>query len=206
MVESLAKRTIFPNFAYKITKNRAMEKIILFLIIFGIGSLYEYIKQLREKRAGAEDAVAQQKSRPQGLEGAFRQFFDAPARQSRPQGLGQAFKQFFDAPVQRQKPSSPRQAARPARTERAAESIAPTASAPVAPATPAGSRSAFLPGELLEMKAPVDDTPMEVAELEPVVPPADATENKALADHYARWRQAIIDTTIITPKFDQPKV
>lgn len=163
-----------------------MEKIILFLIIFGIGSLYEYIKQLREKRAGAEDAVAQQKSRPQGLEGAFRQFFDAPA--------------------QRQKAVSPRQAARPARTERTAESIAPTASAPVAPATTAGSRSAFLPGELLEMKAPVDDTPMEVAELEPVAPPADATENKALADHYARWRQAIIDTTIITPKFDQPKV
>lgn len=183
-----------------------MEKIILFLIIFGIGSLYEYIKQLREKRAGAEDAVAQQKSRPQGLEGAFRQFFDLPAQQSRPQGLGEAFRQFFDAPGQRQKPSSPRQAPRPAKTESATDSIAPTASAPVAPATPAGSRSAFLPGELLEMKAPADDTPMEVAELEPVAPPAGATENKALADHYARWRQAIIDTTIITPKFDQPKV
>lgn len=161
-----------------------MEKIILFLIIFGIGSLYEYIKQLREKRAGAEDAVAQQKSRPQGL--------------------GEAFRQFFDAPGQRQKPSSPRQAARPAKTESAADGVAPTASTPVA--TPAASRSAFLPGELLEMKAPADDTPMEVAELEPVAPTADATQNKALADHYARWRQAIIDTTIITPKFDQPKV
>lgn len=181
-----------------------MEKIILFLIIFGIGSLYEYIKQLREKRAGAEDAVAQQKSRPQGLEGAFRQFFDLPAQQSRPQGLGEAFRQFFDAPGQRQKPSSPRQAARPAKTESAVDGVAPTASTPVA--TPAASRSAFLPGELLEMKAPSDDTPMEVAELEPMAPTADATQNKALANHYARWRQAIIDTTIITPKFDQPKV
>lgn len=41
------------NFATKLRKTaqRAMEKLILFLIVFGIGSFYEYLKQKREKRA-----------------------------------------------------------------------------------------------------------------------------------------------------------
>lgn len=58
----MAETTRFCKFAtiefiyilHKSTKIRAMEKIILFLIIFGIGSLFEYLKKMKEKKAGLE--------------------------------------------------------------------------------------------------------------------------------------------------------
>lgn len=191
MVESLAERAIFLNFAYKITKNRAMEKIILFLIVFGIGSLYEYIKQLKEKRDRADSAASHQNRKPQGgIEGMFRQFFEMAEPESRP---AQAAGRPGPKRTADKAPAAPRITATPA------PSMAGNH-------TTAASGQTFIPGELLDMTPRAEEPPMEIAEPEILSAPVDETVSKAAAEHYARWRQAIIDTTIITPKFDQSKV
>lgn len=165
-----------------------MEKIILFLIVFGVGSLYEYIRQLREKRAKAGHAgTSRGAASGKGSSPALRPLI--------------SFNQMMDSSlrdIRRTFESHP---------DETPEKPAPPASAPLQPdSRPAagakGTTRGFLPGELPGIPAAEPDILMEIAEPETIKPLPGNTVDKATADHYARWRQAIIDTTIITPKFD----
>lgn len=165
-----------------------MEKIILFLIVFGIGSLYEYIRQLKEKRAKTAHAGKSPRAATDSEEApAFQPFmsFNKMINNSLRDISRALEEQPRKAP---EKPAPPVPAPAPLQTDsrQAAK----------------GKSREFLPGELLDIPAAEPDLPMEIAEPESIKPLAGENVDKATAEHYARWRQAIIDTTIITPKFD----
>ncbi|MBD5353403.1 MAG: hypothetical protein HDR85_00590 [Bacteroides sp.] len=154
-----------------------MEKIIFFLIVFGIGSLFEYIKKLRQERADSSRAAETSHQRSVNFKG-FQPFSRKMAS-----FMTTAFP-----------PASPEgesgASAKPSRNE------VPEQKKP---------RPAFLPGETIENIS--GSEPLEVETFDEISTPelqsarqpdGDLTDTEA---HYRRWRQAIIDSEILRPKF-----
>lgn len=175
-----------------------MEKIILFLIVFGVGSLYEYLKESRKKRAESPRAADQSPETAPGAGNPFAQLFrslESPAPAAAPRRQ------------QRQRQASARSAA----TAQQPVAVRPTAAQKAQEAGQHPSSSAFLPGELHASPSEMQSMPEiqledldEIAAAPAAVSPA--TDSGATARHYARWRQAIIDSEIITPKFSRQEL
>lgn len=155
-----------------------MEKIILFLIVFGIGSLFEYLKKRGKERAESPRAATPRPKAHSGNQTALNQFLNL--RYGINVGNPTVTVKPDDAPVGEKEET---------------DSLPPM-------------HSPFLPGERHAVTMPkTDDAPMELTELEelPEITDRRPTEtDSATAAHYGRWRQAIIDTTILAPKFDSP--
>lgn len=155
-----------------------MEKIILFLIVFGIGSLFEYLKKKGKERAESPRAATPRPTAHSGNPTAINQFLNLryglnvsnPTATVKPD----------EAPVSEKEGTD----------------------------NPRTMPSPFLPGERHAITVPeTDDAQMELTELEelPEITDKRPTEtDSATAAHYERWRRAIIDTTILTPKFNSP--
>lgn len=144
-----------------------MKEIISILILFGLTSLFEYIKQMRKKRAESQRAESPSPRRPEPV---------AMAAMAVPAA-------FRMRPVH---PAPERQYHETKSSEEA----------------PKDKNRSFLPGEAVAMSAPVaDETPIEIVDLDaaPAVETGDA--GSPAARHYERWRRAIIDAEILSPKF-----
>lgn len=156
-----------------------MEKIILFLIVFGIGSLFEYLKKMREKRADLSRAAQPQRQRPVSFNG-FTPFTRPEASLTSTSFPGVVPKTI---PAENQAAATePRQ---PVREERSGKA----------------SPKSFLPGETHQSFS--DTEPLEVATPDEIASPVSGSEQQPaqIDEHYRRWRQAIIDSEILRPKF-----
>ncbi len=144
-----------------------MEKIISILIIFGLTSLYEYIKQMRKKRAESQRAEFQARRRPAPVAAGMAAPFSTEVREPNT--------------VMRHE----NHAERPRRE------------------TPKDNHKTFLSGENVTIPLVVDDEkPIEIVDLDANDSSVGtAVTSSGSVDHYERWRQAIIDAEIITPKF-----
>ncbi len=162
-----------------------MEKIILFLIVFGIGSLYEYLKQMKEKkeRAGSatsaktdiKNAMARQKAEIQKMFNNLGGITPviAPIEAT---GAETATTQKTKTHVTNKK-------------ENKKDIIGKTAK----------PRKSFLPGELLSASLITEGTENTNSKESSITD--NAAEEKSRSDHYERWRRAIIDSEILQRKF-----
>lgn len=159
-----------------------MEKIILLLFFIGASSLFEYLKKRRQERA--------ESSRPSARSGQtavntnpFAQFFNAGA-------MAAANQQHGRLPY-----VSPDQAPEPPHDIPAHKSTTKNRK----------TQQPFLPGELHQSPSEMQPMPeIAITDLDEIndttVPSLDNPDDETTR-HYARWRQAIIDSAIITPKF-----
>ncbi|MCM1356812.1 MAG: hypothetical protein NC212_10460 [Staphylococcus sp.] len=159
-----------------------MEKIITFIVVLALGSLYEFLKQ---RAAARKDAVPDKDTSA----GKASMSLSSSLPRFNLQDLARTFTSTTTAKPHRN-PSR--------RTHKKAEAT---------PAERPSSHSGFLPGELLQIPTPEQleqaGTPMEIIEPETLDTPRDSSPARTATDdeHYARWRRAIIDAAIITPKF-----
>lgn len=152
-----------------------MEKIILFLIIFGIGSLYEYVKELNRKKARSEGNHT-----------------DAPRqsqRQRSPFGM-----RFPEMPAM---PSALRETPHPVYQPIVTEETGEEMSAFL----PGEQISVARPEAQTAMSQGAEPS-SELKEESRIGSIADASQTDAeLQAHYSHWRQAIIEAEIIQRKF-----
>lgn len=161
----------FCNFVCKITKNRAMEKIILFLIVIGVSALFDYLGKRVKK--GADKSRAHSS----GHQSPYRQ----PKASPRPT-TDMAFQSIPRFPV-----------------EDPVLVMAPeTESSTLRP----GPATSFLPGEVMEITEPDSiSEPSPISSIETDGSPILSVTDNENADHFRRWRQAVIDSEILTPKY-----
>ncbi len=158
-----------------------MEKIILFLIVIGVGSLFEYLKKLRKERADSSRAARPQSRRPVIFNG-FTQFMNQAV--SYTSSATDSFTVLSSETPQVNATAETRcqqSKEKPGKSE----------------------RKAFLPGETHESISVTE--PLEIETLGEITAPSTTRteqQDEASAEaHYRRWRQAIIDSEILRPKF-----
>ena len=162
-----------------------MVKIILLLFFIGASSLFEYLKKRRQEReesshpSDSSDLMTI-KANP------FAQFFKAGAIAATNQQPGRR-------PHVRSNQSPDLYQEVPAYKSTTKKRKTP---------------QPFLPGELhqspFEMPPMPEKTLTDLDEINDTTVSAQNNPNDDTARHYARWRQAIIDSAIITPKFRTP--
>lgn len=155
-----------------------MEKIISFLIVFGVAALFEFLKD-RKKKADSSRAATSQ-----------------PKRSSYRRPYANALSE-LEGLLDMRIPDSP---------------AGPPHPLPVADerdnTTDCHNGRTFLPGESHHRPVTVPEQEEELMELVslPELPDAsgsdhiETAEDRRLAEHYERWRRAIIDTAILTPR------
>ena len=162
-----------------------MVKMILLLFFIGASSLFEYLKKRRQEReesshpSDSSDLMTI-KANP------FAQFFKAGAIAATNQQPGRR-------PHVRSNQSPDLDQEVPAYKSTTKNRKTP---------------QPFLPGELhqspFEMPPMPEKTLTDLDEINDTTVSAQNNPNDDTARHYARWRQAIIDSAIITPKFRTP--
>lgn len=159
-----------------------MEKIILLLFFIGASSLFEYLKKRRQERA--ESSRTSDRSGQMSVNAnPFAQFFKAGA---------------IAAPNQQHRRLpyvGPDQAPEPTHDIPAHKSTTKKCKSP----------QPFLPGELHQSPSEMQPMPeiaiTDLDEINDTSTPSKDNPDDETTRHYARWRQAIIDSAIITPKF-----
>lgn len=165
-----------------------MVKIILLLFFIGASSLFEYLKKRRQEREESSHPSDSSDSSDMMTIKAnpFAQFFKAGAIAAANQQPGR------------------RPHVRPNQSPDLDQEVPDYKSTTKNRKTP----QPFLPGELhqspFEMPPMPEKTLTDLDEVNDTTVSAQNNPNDDTERHYARWRQAIIDSAIITPKFRTP--